>query len=130
MPPLVLHVTGARPNFPKAAPVIRALERARASAQRLVHTGQHYDEQMSRRVLPRARPARARRQPRGRLGHPRRSRPAAVMVGLEDAVPRAPAADVVVVYGDVNSTVAAALVAAKLHDPARATSRRGCAAST
>ena len=46
MPPLVLHVTGARPNFPKAAPVIRAL-RGRDVEQRLVHTGQHYDEKMS-----------------------------------------------------------------------------------
>ncbi len=42
----VMHVTGARPNFPKAAPVIRALG-SRGIQQQLVHTGQHYDEQMS-----------------------------------------------------------------------------------
>ena len=42
----VLHVTGARPNFPKAAPVMRALAE-RGLAQRLVHTGQHYDQAMS-----------------------------------------------------------------------------------
>ena len=89
MPPLVLHVTGARPNFPKAAPVIRAL-RARGVEQRLVHTGQHYDEQMSdvffRQLgLP---------EPDVNLGvgsgsHAQQT--AAVMVGPGDAVPRAPA---------------------------------------
>ncbi|MFM7211544.1 MAG: UDP-N-acetylglucosamine 2-epimerase, partial [Actinomycetota bacterium] len=42
----LLHVTGARPNFPKAAPVIAALAAAGAR-QRLVHTGQHYDDRMS-----------------------------------------------------------------------------------
>ena len=42
----VVHVTGARPNFPKAAPVIAALDELGVE-QRLVHTGQHYDEQMS-----------------------------------------------------------------------------------
>jgi UDP-N-acetylglucosamine 2-epimerase (non-hydrolysing) len=46
MSDLVAHITGARPNFPKAAPVIRALDRLGAS-QQLIHTGQHYDEQMS-----------------------------------------------------------------------------------
>ena len=46
MPDLVVHVTGARPNFPKAAPVVRALAN-RGVAQELVHTGQHYDETMS-----------------------------------------------------------------------------------
>ncbi len=42
----VAHVVGARPNFMKAAPVIRALA-ARGVAQRVIHTGQHYDEKMS-----------------------------------------------------------------------------------
>ena len=44
--PLLVHITGARPNFPKAAPVIAALGRWRVE-QLLVHTGQHYDERMS-----------------------------------------------------------------------------------
>ncbi len=43
----VLHVTGARPNFPKAAPVIAALAE-RGVEQFLVHTGQHYDDKLSR----------------------------------------------------------------------------------
>jgi UDP-N-acetylglucosamine 2-epimerase (non-hydrolysing) len=109
-----MHVTGARPNFPKAAPVIRALSE-HAVPQLLVHTGQHYDRRLSdiffRQLgLP---------EPDINLGvgsgsHARQT--AAVMVGLEELiVARTPA--VVVVYGDVNSTVAAALVAAKLRVP-------------
>src|ERR1700694_397762 len=43
---LVVHVVGARPNFMKVAPVMRALA-ARGAEQRLVHTGQHYDARMS-----------------------------------------------------------------------------------
>ena len=42
----ITHVLGARPNFVKAAPVIRALA-ALGHQQRVVHTGQHYDERMS-----------------------------------------------------------------------------------
>jgi len=114
MADLVLHVTGARPNFPKAAPVIRALDRL-GVPQVLVHTGQHYDERMSdvffRQLdIP---------EPDVNLGvgsgsHARQT--AAIMIGLEELVERyAPA--MVVVYGDVNSTVAAALVAAKHQVP-------------
>ena len=44
----VLHVVGARPNFMKAAPAIAAIEATPGIEQRLVHTGQHYDENMSR----------------------------------------------------------------------------------
>ena len=43
----VLHVVGARPNFMKAAPVLHALGRRPAIKQTLVHTGQHYDVDMS-----------------------------------------------------------------------------------
>jgi UDP-N-acetylglucosamine 2-epimerase (non-hydrolysing) len=114
MPGPVLHVTGARPNFPKAAPVLRALT-ARGVPQLLVHTGQHYDEQMfevffRQLGLP---------EPDINLGvgsgsHARQT--AAIMTGIEDVLTeRRPA--MVVVYGDVNSTVAAALVAAKLRIP-------------
>jgi len=112
--PLVLHVTGARPNFPKAAPVIKALA-ARGIAQQLVHTGQHYDKHMSEVFftqlgLP---------EPDINLGvgsgtHAKQT--AAVMSALEDLViAERPA--LVMVYGDVNSTVAAALVTSKLGVP-------------
>jgi UDP-N-acetylglucosamine 2-epimerase (non-hydrolysing) len=111
MSPLVLHVTGARPNFPKAAPVIAALER-RGLRQLLVHTGQHYDRNMSEIFfrdlgLP---------EPDLNLGIGSGShavQTAAMMTALETVfLDESP--DLVVVYGDVNSTLAAALVAAKL----------------
>lgn len=111
MSDLVLHITGARPNFPKAAPVIRRLAEL-GVAQELVHTGQHYDERMSavffRELgLP---------EPDVDLGvgsgtHARQT--AAIMIGLEEMFERRRPA-MVVVYGDVNSTLAAALVSAKL----------------
>src|SRR3954469_21716515 len=104
----VLHVAGARPNFPKAAPVIRALER-HGVAQRLVHTGQHYDERMSEvffRQLGLPEP-----DIDLAVGPGSHARPtAAIMTGLEDVlIGERPA--MVVVYGDVTSTLAAALVA-------------------
>lgn len=110
----VVHVVGARPNFVKAAPVVAALQ-ARGQRQRVVHTGQHYDEAMSGVFfhdlgLPR---------PDTDLGvgsgtHAEQT--AALMTGLEkEFIACSP--DLVVVYGDVNSTLAAALVAAKLGIP-------------
>ncbi|GAB3246129.1 non-hydrolyzing UDP-N-acetylglucosamine 2-epimerase [Kineosporia babensis] len=109
----IVHITGARPNFPKAAPVLAALH-GRAE-QVLVHTGQHYDDRLSRVFfdeldLP---------EPDLNLGvgsgsHAEQT--AAVMIGLEKVfTERRP--DLVVVYGDINSTLAAALVAAKLLIP-------------
>ena len=110
----MVHVTGARPNFPKAAPVMAALA-SRSVPQLLVHTGQHYDDRMSEIFfrelsLP---------TPDVNLGVGSGShavQTAATMVGLEALfLEHDPA--LVVVYGDVNSTVAAALVAAKLQIP-------------
>ena len=49
----VVHVAGARPNFPKAAPVVIALAENGVD-QLLVHTGQHYDARMSGGLLPAA----------------------------------------------------------------------------
>ncbi len=43
----LLHIVGARPNFMKAAPVYRALSTRSAVKQTLIHTGQHYDNNMS-----------------------------------------------------------------------------------
>ncbi len=43
----IVHVVGARPNFMKIAPVMKAIGRARFAEQKLVHTGQHYDFKMS-----------------------------------------------------------------------------------
>lgn len=106
----VAHVVGARPNFMKAAPVIRALA-ARGVEQRVIHTGQHYDAAMSDVFfrdlgLP---------EPDLNLGVGSGSQArqtAALMVALEDAFSQLDPA-LAIVYGDVNSTIAAALVAAK-----------------
>jgi UDP-N-acetylglucosamine 2-epimerase (non-hydrolysing) len=107
----ILHVVGARPNFMKAAPVLRAVSQT-AIRQTLVHTGQHYDANMSdiffqQLGIPKPDVNLA----VGSDTHARQT--AQVMMGLEAVVlERRP--DAVLVYGDVNSTVAAALVCAKL----------------
>src|SRR5713101_9826482 len=43
----ILHVVGARPNYMKIAPVMEALRKTDGIEQRLIHTGQHYDESMA-----------------------------------------------------------------------------------
>ena len=105
-----LHVVGTRPNFMKAAPVVRALE-ACGTRQILVHTGQHYDASMSDVFFQQLglRPADVNLGV-GSGSHGRQT--GDVMVGLEQWI-QEQRPDTVVVYGDVNSTVAAALVAAK-----------------
>jgi UDP-N-acetylglucosamine 2-epimerase (non-hydrolysing) len=110
MSSLVVHVAGARPNFPKAAPVIRALDE-RSVAQRLVHTGQHYDERMSE-VFFRELGLPAPDHNLGVGSGTHAAQTAGIMTGLEELFARW-RPSMVVVYGDVNSTVAAALVAAK-----------------
>ena len=108
----ILHVVGARPNFMKVAPVHRALASRAGVKQMLVHTGQHYDVNMSdvffqQLSIP---------MPDVNLGvgsgsHGKQT--AEIMIGFEALVQeRRP--DLVLVYGDVNSTAAAALVCAKL----------------
>ena len=107
----VLHVVGARPNFMKAAPVYRALAR-NGHVQTLVHTGQHYDALMSDVFFQ----ALEIPDPDESLGvgsgsHAQQT--AAIMSRFEPVV-IAHQPDIVLVYGDVNSTVAAALVCSKL----------------
>ena len=112
--PVVVHVVGARPNFIKAAPVIQALA-ALGVRQRLVHTGQHYDPLLSDvffRDLALPTPDVSLGVGSGSQGH----QTGALLAALEDEfVAHRPAW--VVVYGDVNSTLAAALVCAKLLVP-------------
>ena len=106
----VICVAGARPNFMKVKPVLDALQ-TREVPTLLVHTGQHYDPQMSDVFFDELglRPA-DHHLGVGSASHARQT--AAIMIGFEALVeqtrPRA-----VVVVGDVNSTVACALVAAK-----------------
>lgn len=110
----ILHVVGARPNFMKVSPVYSALK-ARNARQTLLHTGQHYDANMSdiffqQLELP---------PPDVFLGvgsgsHAEQT--AEVMKCFEKAVLQAKP-DMVLVYGDINSTLAAALVSRKLGIP-------------
>jgi UDP-N-acetylglucosamine 2-epimerase (non-hydrolysing) len=111
---VICSVVGARPNFMKIAPVFLELKR-RGIPQLLVHTGQHYDANMSQIFfeelgLP---------VPDIYLGvgsdtHARQT--ARIMVSFEEVCHKN-RPDLVVVGGDVNSTMAAALVAAKEHIP-------------
>jgi UDP-N-acetylglucosamine 2-epimerase (non-hydrolysing) len=111
--PLV-HVVGARPNFVKAAPVIRALAAA-GVAQQVIHTGQHYDEALSGVFFAELDlPAPDLNLGVGSGSHARQT--AALLVALEEAFEALRPA-LVIDYGDVNSTLAAALVAAKLQVP-------------
>jgi UDP-N-acetylglucosamine 2-epimerase (non-hydrolysing) len=114
-PELVVHVVGARPNFVKMAPLIDALSRHGVDRQHVVHTGQHYDRKMSDEILD-------------DLGFPLPDRSLGVGSGTHGEqtgkvlmafegilLERRPA--LVVVAGDVNSTLAAALAASKLGIP-------------
>jgi UDP-N-acetylglucosamine 2-epimerase (non-hydrolysing) len=109
---LVLHVVGARPNFMKAAPMLRALQREPRVRQFLVHTGQHYDSAMSEiffRQLEMPEPDCNLEVGSG--SHAQQT--AAVMCAFEPVLLEHKP-DLVLVYGDVNSTVAGALVCSKL----------------
>lgn len=107
----LLHVVGARPNFPKLAPVYRAGVAA-GVRQTVVHTGQHYDDAMSASFLRElGLPDPDHLLEVGSASHAVQT--ARVMERFEPVLASVQP-DWVVVYGDVNSTAAAALVAAKL----------------
>jgi len=112
-------IAGARPNFMKIAPIIRAIESRRAAGgpvgYRLIHTGQHYDAKMSddfftQLGIP---------QPDVNLGvgsGTQAEQTAAIMVGYERLL-LGSRSDLCLVVGDVNSTMACAIVAQKLRVP-------------
>lgn len=107
----LLHVVGARPNFPKLAPVHRAAAAVDA-AQVIVHTGQHYDDMLSGAFFrDLGIPAPDVNLLVGSDTHAIQT--ARIMERLEPLL-LSERPDWVLVYGDVNSTVAAALVASKL----------------
>lgn len=111
----ILHVVGARPNFMKAAPVISALRKRPNVIQSLVHTGQHYDKNMSDVFFQELGiPAPDVNLEVGSGTHAQLT--AEVMSRFEPvALEKKP--DLVLVYGDVNSTMAAAVVCSKLLIP-------------
>ena len=111
----IAFVAGARPNFPKIAPILAALKDRDDVRSLLVHTGQHYDPELSAMFFEDL----GIEEPDWLLGvgsgsHAEQT--AKVMIEFErrclDDRP-----DAIVVVGDVNSTVACALVGAKLHIP-------------
>src|SRR6202050_2395067 len=111
---MIYNLVGARPNFMKMAPVIAELRR-RGVPQKLLHTGQHYDTAMSRVFFEELEMP----EPDLYLGvgsgtHAQQT--AAAMIAIEAACEREKPS-MVVVSGDVNSTVAGAMAAAKLGVP-------------
>ena len=109
--PKALLVVGARPNFMKAAPVLRALRAYPKFEAKLVHTGQHYDDAMSTVFFE-------------DLGLPRpdiylgvgsgtqATQTAKIIIAFEEVI-ELELPDLIIVVGDVNSTLACSLVAAK-----------------
>lgn len=112
-PRRIVTVVGARPHFVKLLPLSRAL--GRRFEEIVVHTGQHYDYEMSKRFfdeLPLPEPARH----LGVGSGPHGAQIGAMLARLEQAMLE-DRPDVVVVLGDTNSTLAGALAAAKLGVP-------------
>ena len=111
---IVTSVVGARPQFVKLAPVAQALS-AVGVDHRIVHTGQHYDERMSDAFFDELQiPTPDHNLAVGSGGHGAQT--GEMMIRLEPVLAEQ-RPDWVLVYGDTNSTLAAAVVAAKLHLP-------------
>ena len=111
---LIYLVAGARPNFMKIAPIIRALQKRRDDfAFQLIHTGQHYDQSMSDVFFDELEiPPPDHHLEVGGGSHAEQT--AKIMVRFEE-ICLAQKPDIVLVVGDVNSTLACAIVAKKLH---------------
>ena len=109
-------IAGARPNFMKIAPIAAAIDQLPASAglsYRIVHTGQHYDRNMSQQFFEELgipEPA----VNLGGGGGSQAEQTARIMVSYEQLLQQAPC-DLCVVVGDVTSTLACSIVAKKLH---------------
>src|SRR6185437_15167610 len=111
----LVQIVGARPQFIKLAPVSRALARHPEAAELIVHTGQHYDPQLSQVFFDSlAIPPPAVNLEVGSGTHAQQT---AAMLERIEAYLLAERPDAVIVYGDTNSTLAGALAAAKLHLP-------------
>lgn len=109
----IATVIGARPQFIKAAPVSRAL--ASSHQEIIIHTGQHYDQNMSEVFFEQLQVPR----PRYNLGigsGSHGSQTGAMLAAIEEIIIQEKP-ELVLVYGDTNSTLAGALAAAKLHFP-------------
>lgn len=111
----ILTVVGARPQFIKAAPVSRLLRTNKQFQEILVHTGQHYDANMSQTFFNELEIA----TPEYHLAigsDTHGAQTGKMLIALEQVLLQEQP-DWVLIYGDTNSTLAAALAAAKLHIP-------------
>jgi UDP-N-acetylglucosamine 2-epimerase (non-hydrolysing) len=112
---LIYLVAGARPNFMKIAPIVRALQDQQALSFKIIHTGQHYDREMNdvffeELGIPQPDVFMA----AGGGSHAQQT--AKIMIGFEElCIKERP--DAVLVVGDVNSTLACSIVAKKLNIP-------------
>lgn len=109
----IIHIVGARPNFMKMAPLFKAFTKYKAVRQRVVHTGQHYNDLMSDvffRELKIKTP-----DVNLHVGSDTHAKQTAtIMIKLEEVMLKEKP-DMVLVYGDVNSTLAASIVCAKMN---------------
>ena len=110
-------IAGARPNFMKIAPIIHAIQKAQNEGKdisyRLVHTGQHYDQKMSETFFDELNIP----QPDINLGcggGTQAEQTAAIMIAFEKELTSNPC-DLVLVVGDVTSTMACSIVAKKMN---------------
>ena len=115
---ILIHlIVGARPNFMKMAPLYRELSLySNRYEPRIIHTGQHYDEQMSKLFfndLAMPEPSAYLNVGSGTQG----KQTARIIERYEDLILSGDKPDLVIVAGDVNSTIACALVAKKLYIP-------------
>ncbi len=109
----IIHVVGARPNFIKAAPLIAEIEKSWNVENLIIHTGQHYDHNMSQQFFDELNiPKPDYNLNAGGGGHAKQT--ADIMIGCEKIF-QEKHPEFIIVYGDVNSCVAAAMVAKKLH---------------
>ena len=111
----LVTVIGARPQFIKAAVVSRALQKYENIEEVIVHTGQHYDPDMSEIFFSEL----SIPKPKFNLNvsdYSHAEMTARMMMAVEDVFYKVKP-DLVMVYGDTNSTLAASLVASKLHIP-------------
>ncbi|WP_395052709.1 non-hydrolyzing UDP-N-acetylglucosamine 2-epimerase [Flavobacterium sp.] len=110
-------IAGARPNFIKIAPIIKAIEKRQSKGKtisfRLVHTGQHYDKNLSDTFFEELNIP----QPNANLevkSGSQAEQTGAIMIAFEKELTQNPC-DLVLVVGDVNSTMACAIVAKKMN---------------
>ena len=109
--PRILCIAGARPNFMKVAALLDALRARDGVTVRLVHTGQHYDEKLSKLFFEEL--AIPRPDCNLEVGGGTHAEQTAEIMKRFEPVLLAENPDIVVVVGDVNSTIACALVASK-----------------